>query len=33
MELSAYFFSTLTGFERISDHLLNVGYSILNPTG
>ena len=33
MELSAYFFSTVTGFERISDHLLNVGYSILNPTG
>ena len=33
MDLSAYFLSTLTGFERISDHLLNVGYSILNPTG
>lgn len=33
MELSAYFFSTITGFERISDHLLNIGYSILNPTG
>ncbi len=33
MELSAYFFSTVTGLERISDHLLNVGYSILNPTG
>ena len=33
MELSAYFFSTVTDFERISDHLLNVGYSILNPTG
>ena len=33
MELSAYFFSTVTGLERIADHLLNVGYSILNPTG
>lgn len=33
MDLSAYFLSTVTGFERISDHLLNVGYSILNPTG
>lgn len=32
-ELSAYFFSTVAGFERVADHLVNVGYSIVNPTG
>ena len=32
-ELSAYFFSTVSGLERVADHLVNVGYSILNPTG
>ena len=32
-ELSAYFFSTVSGLERIADHLINVGYSIVNPTG
>ena len=32
-ELSAYFFSTVSGLERVSDHLVNVGYSIVNPTG
>ncbi len=32
-EKSAYFFSTVSGLERIADHLVNVGYSILNPTG
>ena len=33
VELSAYFFSTIAGLERVADHLINVGYSILNPTG
>ena len=32
-DLSAYFFSTVAGFERVADHLVNVGYSIVNPTG
>jgi phosphate:Na+ symporter len=32
-ELSAYFFSTVSGLERVADHLVNVGYSIVNPTG
>ena len=32
-ELSAYYFSVLSGFERVADHLVNVGWSIVNPTG
>ena len=32
-ELSAYYFSTVSGLERIADHLVNVGYSTINPTG
>ena len=33
VELSPYFSSYVTGLERVADHLVNVGYSILNPTG
>ncbi|MBE5745627.1 MAG: Na/Pi cotransporter family protein [Clostridiales bacterium] len=33
MEASAYFFSAVAGLERVADHLVNVGYSVLNPTG
>lgn len=33
IELSPYFTSTIVGLERVADHLVNVGYSILNPTG
>ncbi len=33
IEASAYFFSAVAGLERVADHLVNVGYSILNPTG
>ncbi|MBO5926797.1 MAG: Na/Pi cotransporter family protein [Clostridia bacterium] len=32
-ELSPYFFSTVSGLERVADHLINVGFSIVNPTG
>lgn len=31
--LSPFFFSTVSGLERVADHLVNVGYSIMNPTG
>lgn len=30
---SPYFTSTVIGLERVADHLVNVGYSIKNPTG
>ncbi len=33
VELSPYFCSYVTRLERVADHLVNVGYSILNPTG
>ena len=33
VELSPYFSSYVGGLERVADHLVNVGYSILNPTG
>ena len=33
VELSPYYSSTVAGLERVADHLVNVGYSILNPTG
>ena len=33
LELSPYYSSTVVGLERVADHLVNVGYSILNPTG
>ncbi len=33
VEASAYFFSAVAGLERVADHLVNIGYSILNPTG
>ena len=33
LELSPYYSSTVAGLERVADHLVNVGYSILNPTG
>lgn len=30
---SPYYTSTVAGLERVADHLVNVGYSIVNPTG
>ena len=33
MDVSPYYSSTIVGLERIADHLINVGYSIVNPIG
>ncbi len=33
VEHSPYFTSIVADLERVADHLVNVGYSILNPTG
>ena len=33
VEVSPYYTSTITGLERVADHLVNVGYSICNPVG
>jgi phosphate:Na+ symporter len=33
VDVSPYFSSVVSGLERVADHLINVGYSITNPTG
>lgn len=33
MDVSPYYSSLVAGLERVADHLVNVGYSIMNPTG
>lgn len=33
MDVSPYYSSTVAGLERVADHLVNVGYSIVNPIG
>lgn len=33
MEVSPYYSSVVVGLERVADHLVNVGYSIVNPVG
>ncbi|MBR5774093.1 MAG: Na/Pi cotransporter family protein [Clostridia bacterium] len=32
-DVSPYYSSTVAGLERVADHLVNVGYSIMNPVG
>ena len=31
--VSPYYSSVILGLERVADHLVNVGYSIMNPVG
>ena len=33
MDVSPYYSSAIAGLERVADHLVNVGYSIINPVG
>ena len=33
LNVSPYYTSTITGLERVADHIVNVGYSICNPVG
>ncbi len=33
VDVSPYFSSLVLGLERVADHLVNIGYSIVNPTG
>ena len=33
VEISPYYSSVVIGLERVADHLVNVGYSIVDPTG
>lgn len=33
VDVSPYYSSVVVGLERVADHLVNVGYSILNPIG
>jgi phosphate:Na+ symporter len=33
IDVSPYYSSAVVGLERVADHLVNVGYSIVNPIG
>ena len=33
LDVSPYYSSAVAGLERVADHLVNVGYSIVNPVG
>ena len=33
VDVSPYYSSVVAGLERVADHLVNVGYSVLNPIG
>lgn len=33
MDVSPYYSSAVSGLERVADHLVNIGYSIVNPVG
>ncbi len=33
IDVSPYYSSTILGLERVADHIVNIGYSILNPIG
>jgi phosphate:Na+ symporter len=33
VDVSPYYSSVIVGLERVADHLVNVGFSIVNPTG
>ena len=33
MEYSPFYTSLVSELERVADHLVNIGYSIVNPTG
>ena len=33
VDVSPYYSSVVLGLERVADHLVNLGYSIMNPTG
>ena len=33
IDVSPYYSSVVVGLERVADHLVNVGYSIVNPVG
>ncbi len=33
LEVSPYYSSAISGLERVADHLINIGFSIVNPIG